>query len=249
MKFRFVSLLLIAFLLITDNTIYAQNARAMRRRDASSLSRGNGEPRLSVGLAVGTLGVGIDARGPVSDKLNLRFGASLLPYTYKRVFDVDGGRSSAEGKATLNLSKFQLLAEYKLANSIRLVGGFAYFYQSGIVAEGQLLDGIKYADINLSPQEAGALKIGVNWNKINPYLGVSLLNDMPAGRFNVNIDLGVYYMGAPVSKWEATGDHANDAIVTDNIVKYKKILDEYISPYKFYPVLQFNFNYLVVRNN
>jgi hypothetical protein len=237
-----ITLLLLVILLVTDNITYAQNARAMRRRDARAMKKLGGDDgsssTLSLGLNMGTTGLGIEARTVLSRGFNLRFGTSMLPYTYSRTVSVDAGRSTARASADLRLGKVHVLAEAKLAPVIRIVGGFGFFYQNYIKTYGQLVDGLELDGVELKPADVGELSVAIKWKKVAPYIGLGLFRDMPLGRFNVNADLGVYNMGTPESEWKAT-----KMIAEYDMKEYKKILDGYIAPYKWLPVVNINLNY------
>lgn len=230
---------LFATLTFSATNVYARQAKEIKVKDSTLRT-------VSVGLTVGTSGIGIDTRTPLNKKLNLRFGASVLSCSAGQIFGINSGMYSADGNAMMNMAKFQMLLEYRLTSDIRIVGGAGYFYQSNIIADGKFLNSMKNSGLEMSAKEVSLYKVGILWQNINPYLGVSLLKDRPVGRFSMNMDMGVYYMSAPQSKWEFEAGK-NSATLEANAAKYKQVLDDKLSTHRWFPVLQLSFNYLAVR--
>lgn len=190
---------------------------------------------------LGTTGFGLEAKTPLSRDFNLRFGTSLFRYKYSSTFKVDAGRSTAEGTANVNFNKFHVLVEGKVLPWFRVVGGLGFYYQSSVYVYGKMLDGIYSNGKYLTAEEAGGGNVGIEWNQhVAPYFGIGLLRDVPMGKFNINADLGSYYLGKPTSIWIATTPDAQE-----KTAEFKKTLDDVIDGVRFWPVLQINLNYAI----
>ena len=84
-------------------------------------------------------------------------------------------------------------------------------------------------------EEVGDLAIDISWKGVAPYLGIGLLKPFATEKFNVNLDLGTYYLNEPKSKITGT------KLLADNY-QLEPQLDKNMSTYRFLPVLQVNFN-------
>src|SRR5690606_24153234 len=93
-----------------------------------------------------------------------------------------------------------------------------------------------FDDIVITPDEIGTLDFKVETGKIAPYIGLGLGKGIPGKKFNVNLDLGTYYISAP--KVTAIGTK----LLSDN-QSNAEIIQNNIKDYRFIPVLQLNFNF------
>ncbi len=78
----------------------------------------------------------------------------------------------------------------------------------------------------------------MSWKGVAPYVGLGFLNAFPKSRFNVNLDLGTYYVGAPKSTVVGT------QLLAENY-RLEPQLDENMKDYKWLPVMQINFNFKI----
>lgn len=190
-------------------------------------------------VQVGTQGVGIDFRKGVLNKLSVRLGVSAIPVNTNYNFTV-----TQYHIATAIQVKFynvHLLADYApfaQARGIRLVGGLGCFNQAYGEGLATPTNSTTIGDIVLTPEQLGNLKVNISWKGVAPYLGIGLLRSFPQRLFNVNLDLGAYYLNQPKATIIGTkllsGNDAQEGLVNQNL-----------SDYRFLPVIQLNFNFKI----
>ncbi len=189
----------------------------------------------TISLGLGTTGVGAEGKLSLNKHFNVRLGVSTLPLSYSGPLTLDGVKTTA--KASGNFSKVSLLAEYKPFNSsIRLVGGLGYYFSAKPHVVLKPTQNYKFGQTTVTKDELGQMDITTNWNGIAPYLGIGLLPDFPKRKFNVNIDLGVYYLSKERSTFTGTNllqdNSSNDAVLDNNL-----------SGYRWMPELKINLTY------
>ena len=191
----------------------------------------------SVKLNLGSQGVGGEFTYGVATKVALRLGVNVIPVTVNNAFDFADFNSTS--KASAKFTNIHLLADYtpfKEAPAFRLVAGAAYFARARGNMQVQPRDNYSYGDIALTPEQVGYLDLDINWKGIAPYAGIGLFRVMPKHRFNVNVDLGTYYLKQPDVKIIGTG------ILKGND-KQEGQLHENVKDYRWLPVIQLNFSY------
>jgi hypothetical protein len=118
----------------------------------------------------------------------------------------------------------------------RVVAGVAYLANAEASLHFEPKDAQKFEDITLTPEEIGGLDFTMDWGTIAPYFGFGFGKGVPKGKFNVNVDLGAYYLSSP--KVNAVGtkllsNNEPNAVIIQNNMK----------DYRFMPVAQLNFNF------
>lgn len=187
-------------------------------------------------LHAGTQGFGADIKYGLTQKTALRAGiSSSLAVGVSNVIQLEG--LNADNKLKANFTNVHLLGDFTpfKTQKFRISAGVAYLFQ----ASGNLLfkpKGTYYFDgMELTGEEVGDLAIDISWKGVAPYLGIGLLKPFATEKFNVNLDLGTYYLNQPKSKITGT------KLLADNY-QLEPQLDKNMSTYRFLPVLQVNFN-------
>jgi hypothetical protein len=191
----------------------------------------------SIHINAGTQGAGAEFAYGISQKTALRLGINVIPVSANNVFSISGFNSTS--KFSASFSNIHLLTDYspfKKATGFRLVGGAAYFMNANGNMQVQSADGYKYGDIVLNKDEAGNLNMNVTWKGFAPYLGIGLLKAFPQRAFNINLDLGSYYLRRPDAKITGTG-------LLEGNSSQSAQLKENLKNYRFLPVVQLNFNF------
>lgn len=194
---------------------------------------------MSVQLAAGTQGVGADLRYGVLRQLSVRGGASFVPVRVNNVFSFSGFQST--NNASVKFSNVHLLADYvpfKKARGFRVVGGAAYLYQAKGGIEVLPTGTYNVGNYQLTSQDLGQLNIDVSWKGVAPYLGVGLFKSFPQRWFNVNLDLGTYYLSQPRSTVVGT------KMLSENYQMAPQ-LNANLKNYRWLPVMQLNFNFKI----
>ena len=188
-------------------------------------------------LTTGTQGFGAEFIYGLSAKLALRGGASFIPLSVNNAFPVSG--LSSDNSLTAHFSNIHFMADltpFQSAPFFRIVGGAAYFIQAKGDFEVQPTGNYSYGDIDLTPQEVGKLNMNTDWGGVAPYLGIGLARLFPQHRFNVNVDLGSYYLSQPQTS--IVGTNLLDGNSSQNAQFGKNM-----SGYRFLPVAQINFSF------
>ncbi len=188
-------------------------------------------------VTAGTQGIGGEFIYELSQKVAIRSGLSFIPLSMNNAFPISGLNS--DNKLTANFSNIHFLADFtpfKGASFLRLVGGAAYFMQAKGDFAVQPTGNYNYGDIALTPAETGNLSLNANWSGVAPYLGLGFAHLFPRHFFNVNLDLGSYYLPAPQTSVVGTG-------LLDGNSSQNAQFRKNMSGYRFLPVAQLNFNF------
>jgi hypothetical protein len=191
----------------------------------------------SVKLNLGSQGIGGEFAYGVNNKVALRLGINIIPVSVNDAFEFTDFNSTS--KVSAKFTNIHLLADYtpfKSAPAFRLVGGAAYFVRAKGGMHVQPSDNYTYGDIVLNEEQVGYLNMDIDWKGIAPYAGIGLFRVIPKHRFNVNLDLGTYYLKQPDVKIVGTG------ILKGNNTQEGQ-LKENVKDYRWLPVLQLNFSY------
>ncbi|MDT3403619.1 hypothetical protein [Mucilaginibacter terrae] len=197
------------------------------------------DTKLSFQLQAGTQGVGGDLRYGLNQQISVRGGASFIPVKANNVFSFSGFEST--NNVSVKFSNVHLWADFvpfKKAQGFRLVAGAGYLFQANgdihVLPTGTYTVG----NYKLTPADLGTLKIDMSWKGVAPYAGFGLFKSFPNHRFNVNLDLGTYYLSQPKSNIVGT------EMLADNY-KLEPQLNANMKSYRWLPVAQLNFNFRI----
>ncbi len=191
----------------------------------------------AVQLNIGTQGIGAAFNYGFTDKLTGRIGVNAIPIKANDVFEISGLNSNSHVSANFyNLHALADYAPFNKINWLRVVGGFAYFMR----AKGDVRiipsDNYQYGDLTLTEEQIGYVDLKVDWKGLAPYIGIGLLRSFPKRKFNVNMDLGTYYLHRPKANIIGTGILSGNSSQTPQF-------QSNIKNYRWLPMLQVNFNY------
>ncbi|MDN3583774.1 hypothetical protein [Mucilaginibacter flavus] len=191
----------------------------------------------SLRINMGSQGVGAEFGYGINAKTALRLGANFIPLSANNAVNVSGFNSTS--RVSASFSNVHLLADFTPfanAHGFRLVGGAAYFMNANGNLQMQPKSDYSYGDIVVPAADAGNLNMRVNWKGVAPYLGFGLLKAFPNHAFNINFDLGSYYLRRPDANIVGTGLLAGNSSQSAQLQRNLK-------DYRFLPVLQLNFNF------
>jgi len=226
MKSILYSLALVPLLHLSSN--------AQTKTSIDSLSH-----RKSIQLNVGTQGIGAEFKYGMASNLALRFGANVVPLKANNVFEISGFNSTS--KVTADFYNVHLLADYVPFESIswlRLEGGLAYFFKGKGNIRITPSDNYSYGDLVLTEDQVGYVDLTVDWKGPAPYLGLGIGNIFPRKTFNVNFDLGTYYLNRPDADIIGTGILEGNSSQTGQF-------QSNIKNYRWLPVVQMNFTFKI----
>ena len=187
-------------------------------------------------IFAGTQGVGADFRYGFLPRLSARLGGGITPVNMPNAFQVNDFKSQVDLK--VNFTNVHLIADFQPfgGSGFRLAFGAGYFIKAKTQADITPTANNQFGNITYTPADLGVLHMTADWQGIAPYLGLGFFRAFPSNFFNMNFDLGTYYLTAPQTTIVATKALSpND----DNNAQLQKNL----STYRWLPVLQFNFNF------
>lgn len=190
---------------------------------------------VSVQLMAGTQGLGADFKYGIWQNLSARLGFSIVPVNAERGFRFQS--FAVNGELAARFANVHLMADYAPFKTkfIRFVGGAAYLIRGNANVLVSPTDGFTLASRNLTKDQLGVIDAGVSWRGFAPYAGLSLFKPFPDRRFNVNLDLGTYYLSRPGTSFTGTNLLAENEA---NALKF----NENMKGYRWMPVVQLNFN-------
>ncbi len=189
---------------------------------------------MSFQVLAGSQGFGANFRYVPNKKIGVRVGGSFGKGSINDKIDIED--FSSKNKLTGEVTTIHALAELNPMGFVRVAIGAAYFSKAKANLYLQPKESQTVGEITLNPDEIGELNYHIDWGKAAPYIGLGLGRGIPKKKFNVNFDLGTYYLQAP--KVTAFGTK----LLADNQSSAEQI-QENMKSYRFLPVLQLNFNY------
>lgn len=189
---------------------------------------------MSLQILAGTQGIGANFRYVLNKTVGFRVGGSYAALGVNDKINIEGFNS--KNRASGKLSTAHLLVELMPQKFFRVVAGAAYLANAEATIHFAPTDAQSIDDITLSPEEIGTLDFNMDWGKFAPYFGFGIGRGIPKKKFNVNVDLGAYYLSSP--KVTAIGTK-----LLSNNDPNAEIIQNNMKDYRFMPVAQLNFNF------
>jgi len=193
---------------------------------------------VSLQVLTGSQGIGADVKYGYSPRLSGRFGFGIMPVDANHAFGFSSFR--VMGQMSARFTNVHLLADYALFNNsnIRLVGGAAYLIKGDADALITPSNGYTLGKRAVNKDDIGVINARVKWQGVAPYLGAAFLKPFPNHFFNVNLDVGAYYISSPGTSFTGT------KLLTDNQAAAKQF-NSNMQGYCWLPVIQLNFNFRI----
>jgi hypothetical protein len=216
-----------------SNTAGLKKARAEKQPAADAFIS-----PISLQLLSGTQGVGADVKYGVSPKLSGRLGFGIIPVDASRGFGFSN--FPVKGQLSTRFTNVHLLADYSpfKTHFFRLVGGASYLVRGNADVLISPASGYTVGSQSLSQNQIGDLRATATWRGVAPYLGCALFRSFPYHFFNVNLDLGTYYLSSPGTSFTGT------KLLSDNDESAKQF-NQNMQGYRWLPVVQLNFNFRI----
>jgi len=240
------NIITIIITLLTVTTLAQQHnyAAAAKKtgQQESAVNDANAIPKfvapVSVQVLTGSQGIGADVKYGYSPRLSGRLGFGIMPVDANHAFGFSSFR--VMGQMSARFTNVHLLADYSpFKNSnIRLVGGAAYLIKGNADALITPSNGYTLGKRAVNKDDIGVINARVNWQGVAPYLGAALLKPFPNHLFNVNLDVGAYYISSPGTSFTGT------KLLTDNQAAAKQF-NSNMQGYCWLPVVQLNFNFRI----
>lgn len=189
------------------------------------------DQEFSAGLKAGTLGLGVEASWKPLKYLDLRVGGNAFTY------NDDGAQAGIDYEQELTLESFYATANILFNNSpMRLtLGGYANgneLYMVNDSMQDQDIGGVVYSGAGI-----GTLTSTTTFTDFSPYFGIGYDFDFKK-RFGISVDFGVLWQGDPVVTLVADGALSVDPGFQAALEAERQELEEEMSNFKAWPVLQ-----------
>ncbi len=204
-----------------------------------------------VAVKVSTLGPGLEVVKAFDFPVILRLGGTWVRYSH----DVTTYISSSDQNKTvanIQLGSVSLMADWQFVGFMHLTAGAIYNLSEWSV-DSYSNDVVYIGEIEVTPETMGYTSTSVYTSKINPYLGIGLGRSISKSHLvGFGVDLGVVYIGSPKVNLSANGmlQPTAEAITTsDGTIYNKDIIENNISTYKFYPMVNFQLSFRLTGKN
>jgi hypothetical protein len=202
--------------------------------------------RTTLGVNVGSQGVGLEGKAALGDRFGARLGFSIIPINSITSTQYLGGNQTSIDIQP-RFSNIHLLGDWMpfkystdkpLSGNFRLSAGVAYFIKSQGQADIALTQDYQYGDIVIPRADLGTVTASAKWSHVAPYAGVGLDNIPVATNFFIGFDMGAYYFSAPSASIVGTNFLADNS-------SNQPTLQHNLNSYRFLPVFQVNFNFKI----
>jgi len=203
-------------------------------------------PKTALGFNVGTQGVGIEGKTAIGGRFDARLGVDIIP-----INNITSTQYLGENETRIDIaprfSNVHLIGDWRpfefnpnntLSGNFKLSAGVAYFIKSQGTANIALAHDYQYGDITIPESEIGVVTASAKWSHFAPYAGLGLDNIPVFNNFLIGFDMGAYYMSSPSASITGTN------FLADNSSNQPR-LQSNLNSYKFMPVFQVNFNFII----
>lgn len=189
---------------------------------------------MSLQILAGSQGVGANFRYVLNKTVGFRVGGSYAAAGINDKINMSGFNSKNRASGKFNTA--HALVELMPQKFFRVVAGAAYLANAEATIHFEPKDSQSFNDITLTPAEIGELDFQMDWGSFAPYFGFGFGKGIPKKKFNVNIDLGAYYLQSPTVTAIGTK-------LLSNNQSNAEIIQNNMKDYRFMPVAQLNFNF------
>ncbi|MGI9201889.1 MAG: hypothetical protein ACR2QL_12570 [Woeseiaceae bacterium] len=189
-----------------------------------------------VGLKAGTVGIGLEASWQPLPYLELRVGANA--YDYSDNGDVAGIEYDQE----LSLESFYGTANIHFPISPMRVTAGIYSNGNEMLLINDDLDDQNIGGIIYPGAGIGTITSSTSFDSMSPYFGIGFDFTL-AGKVGMNLDFGLLWQGDPIVDLNVDGPLANDPGFQNALELERQELEDDMSDFKAWPVLQVGFVY------
>ena len=187
----------------------------------------------SIGVALGTSGLGVEASVRPWDRLGARLGLGWIP------FEPEVDEDEVTGTISLPSPITRLTLDYfPRAGAFHLSGGMHRF-PGGVSGRAMARDTVEINDRDYGPEELGEFTGRVWGRETAPYLGLGW--QRTTGRVQPNVDLGVAFTGSPRITVSVSGPIGADPTFQADLDSEIREAEEDIASFRFFPHLALGF--------
>lgn len=212
---------------------------------------------VSLGLTLGTTGIGLDVAAPVTDYVQVRAGYNFFSgfkykedVNYRTLANVKQGKIEIEGKNYMSTAHLLFDVYPSRDGAFHFTAGFCLGTDEVVDVENttpvrglERGAGLVIGDYKIHFDANGIAHGNIKVNKFRPYVGIGFGRSVPRKRFGVSGDLGVQFWGKPkMYERQAGGDvELKEEDFGDDGSRYYEI----ISKTSVWPVLNLRLTYRI----
>jgi hypothetical protein len=188
---------------------------------------------------ISSLGFGGDVGLTIGENFGVRAGLNGFSFSF------DGEEDDIDYEFDVDLLTAALLVEYYFSPiGFRLsAGGMINGNEAGMLAE-PADDEVEIGDETYTREEVGDLTGGVEFDNVNPYVGLGLDTSFgKRGSVGFVAEIGAMFHGSPAVSLEANGPIATDAEFQAELERERKDVEDDLSDFKVYPVVALGISY------
>jgi len=231
MKKKYAALILSLVIYMTGINI--MQAQVTRTKQSFS-------PGWAIGIKLSTFGPGIELIKSFNPYVNVRLGGSY--FKVKSEFSIDNDISTIN-KSYSTFGAINLLADINFLRFMHFTGGVVYNLTKEEM-EAKPKEDYYIGEVELTSETVGSVYYKLTPNKICPYAGLGFGSSISGSRrVSFAVDLGVVYHGTPKVQLNANGMVSPTASE-----EQRQILQDNVSGYRFYPMLNFQLSFRLNKN-
>lgn len=183
---------------------------------------------ISIAAKAGSTGLGGDVVLGLTEKLAIKGGIGVLPFTYDG--DFDGNDYTIEPPPLFGT----VALDIALAGPLRIMGGLLY-RSDDITFDATVTESFEFNGTTYS--ETGDLTGAVTSSSVAPFVGIGLGGVIGSG-VGLYVDLGVAFTGDPGVEMDVTGPVRDVPGFLDDLeAERRSVEDDIADYYRYWPVL------------
>jgi hypothetical protein len=200
---------------------------------AGAAATGAAQAQVAVGGSIGTTGASVEATVKVLPGLNIRGGYNYFQYEADDTYD----DIAYEGDLDLNtLGAF--VDWHPFGNSFMITGG-AYLGEKSLDLLATPTQNVQIGSQTFTPAQVGTLSMQADLEDTAPFVGIGWDNTFENPGIGFKFIAGAMFTGSPQVDLAASGGTlSNDANFQTQLAQEEANLQEDISDYEIYPVVQ-----------
>ncbi|MFT3783583.1 MAG: hypothetical protein QM790_16340 [Nibricoccus sp.] len=216
------------------------STQALFAAEPNSTDNSSPVPRFAIGAEIGTAGYGPVTVFTVSKHFTVDVGYTWMSYSY------DYTNSDADYNAKLKLSNIQgRINWHPFAGTFHLsAGAFQTDNKIDLVGKPKAGGNFSIGDADYTAAQVGNLtgtaEIG---SGVAPFVGLGWSKTPAKKGFGFFFDVGVLFIDAPTVTMNVTGPIAIDPTFKANLQKEIRDMNDDLSSYKYYPIVQLGLLY------
>jgi len=198
------------------------------------------ENQISMGLNVGTLGVGVNLSLPLNESVSLRANINKFKYHLNKKY------KKVSFSGDLDLSNGGVLLDYFPANNFFRLSAGAYINKNKVSGVSNFTKTLTVKVYHIKREFTDHVKIEseAKFNNISPYVGIGWGNNISKKGWNTTLDVGMIYQGLAKITFDTTTkyDLTKERLKKD-IQREKARVKDFAKKYRLYPVISVGISY------